>query len=489
MTAPAEKPDRDALIRRLERAALPDPHDEREVMHAPLLREAAKALAGAPPAAVPRTAAERDVVAERARQVSQEGWTPEHDDRHGDGCLAVAAASYALHAASQNAINDGWKDTYAKWAERGWPFDDEWWKPSDARRELLKAGALILAEIERLDCAAPAASPAMAQAEPDHHHFGERQLAAFRSKLDSDIDAMLAESPEATSGSMDGHARIDPKTASEGEGAAPVSISGEARGPDVRSTKHVPNLASGSQPESSPAHSPSPAEPIAAIAPPEPVAWRCFHCDETFADPAQAETHFGRYDSSVPACVVDVAEYRCMEQTLSLWQSEDTDLHREIGKLNARLSATAREDEEAGYAKGLADGRAAPAIAPDALWPSTENLAREIAMANPDALTDDGLLDRLKITRSYLANHPTRGSWYEAGVVEQAVAEITRLRATLRAATGDDARELAAWRPLLDKVTRTIDQWNEDRQSPMAHPFSSLLADARAALAAQAQEK
>ena len=41
----------------------------------------------------------------------------------------------------------------------------------------------------------------------------------------------------------------------------------------------------------------------------------------------------------------------------------------------------------------------------------------------------DKLVQRLHITRSYLANHPTHGSWEEAGVVEQAADAITKLRA------------------------------------------------------------
>ena len=32
-----------------------------------------------------------------------------------------------------------------------WPWVRRWWKPTDRRRDLVKAGALILAEIERLD--------------------------------------------------------------------------------------------------------------------------------------------------------------------------------------------------------------------------------------------------------------------------------------------------------------------------------------------------
>lgn len=37
---------------------------------------------------------------------------------------------------------------------RNWPWHRVWWKPSTRRRNLVKAGALILAEIERLDRAA-----------------------------------------------------------------------------------------------------------------------------------------------------------------------------------------------------------------------------------------------------------------------------------------------------------------------------------------------
>ena len=41
----------------------------------------------------------------------------------------------------------------------------------------------------------------------------------------------------------------------------------------------------------------------------------------------------------------------------------------------------------------------------------------------------DELVQRMNITRSYLANHPTHGSWEEANVVEQAADAITKLRA------------------------------------------------------------
>ncbi len=87
-----------------------------------------------------------DVQAERRRQVENEGWTPEHDDEHDNGEMARTAACYAL--AGSSAPNDG---TAALLVSLAWPWDEQWWKPSTARRDLIKAGALILAEIERID--------------------------------------------------------------------------------------------------------------------------------------------------------------------------------------------------------------------------------------------------------------------------------------------------------------------------------------------------
>ncbi|AWF66844.1 hypothetical protein CSB92_0533 [Pseudomonas aeruginosa] len=108
------------------------------------------ALGGAPVAQagqVPQ--AWLDVQAERRRQVEAEGWTPEHDDGHSHGQMARAAACYAL--AGSSAPNDG---TAALLVSLAWPWDEQWWKPSTARRDLVKACALALAEIERLDRAA-----------------------------------------------------------------------------------------------------------------------------------------------------------------------------------------------------------------------------------------------------------------------------------------------------------------------------------------------
>jgi hypothetical protein len=80
--------------------------------------------------------AAQDVLAERERQKSVEGWTAEHDDAHTDQALAKAATCYA---------------SVYPLAASYWPWDLNRWKPKDRRRNLVKAGALILAEIERLD--------------------------------------------------------------------------------------------------------------------------------------------------------------------------------------------------------------------------------------------------------------------------------------------------------------------------------------------------
>ncbi|MDN7895830.1 hypothetical protein QZM82_06435 [Burkholderia cepacia] len=98
------------------------------------------------------TLAVRDVIAERRRQVDQEGWTPEHDDQYQYGSIAQAAGSYALHASG---VYHGMFPAPAVW-----PWMPKWWKPTTPRRDLVKAGALILAEIEWLDRAAARAGDA-----------------------------------------------------------------------------------------------------------------------------------------------------------------------------------------------------------------------------------------------------------------------------------------------------------------------------------------
>jgi hypothetical protein len=89
----------------------------------------------------------RDVADERKRQIEVEGWTVEHDDEHSDGEMALAAACYAMAGRYYST----WTDDYVR---RYWPWSKEWWKPTNKRRNLIKAAALIVAEIERIDRAA-----------------------------------------------------------------------------------------------------------------------------------------------------------------------------------------------------------------------------------------------------------------------------------------------------------------------------------------------
>ena len=89
-----------------------------------------------------QTQAARSVLAERARQIAAEGYTPEQDDGYNPGVLALHGGLYACHA---------YDNLTKKRAPEGWQWDAKWWKSKDPRSNLVKAGALILAEIEPLD--------------------------------------------------------------------------------------------------------------------------------------------------------------------------------------------------------------------------------------------------------------------------------------------------------------------------------------------------
>lgn len=82
------------------------------------------------------------IAAERERQMLSEGWTPEHDAEHINGELRDAAIAY-LMATDDHADELTGRDI--------WPWDESWWKPKDALSNLVRAGALIAAEIDRLN--------------------------------------------------------------------------------------------------------------------------------------------------------------------------------------------------------------------------------------------------------------------------------------------------------------------------------------------------
>lgn len=99
---------------------------------------------------VPMSPALHSIAAERRRQQDIEGWSLEHDDKHERGELAAAGACYALLPAKSHGFicRNGLSDYDAMPPE--WPWEKGWWKPGDDRRNLVRAGALILAELERL---------------------------------------------------------------------------------------------------------------------------------------------------------------------------------------------------------------------------------------------------------------------------------------------------------------------------------------------------
>ena len=89
------------------------------------------------------------IAAERKRQIAKEGWSAKHDDAHMAGEIAMAAACYVLpHHVRSNAP----LGTNGTFFARFWPWDIKWWKPTPEirERELVKVGALIAAEIDRL---------------------------------------------------------------------------------------------------------------------------------------------------------------------------------------------------------------------------------------------------------------------------------------------------------------------------------------------------
>lgn len=96
------------------------------------------------------------IAEERRSQILKEGFTPDHDKQHREGELVQAAMCYATVASAQIrgssveewpvSMFDGFADSIVEW-----PWDEEFYKPSpDVIRNLVKAGALIAAQIDRI---------------------------------------------------------------------------------------------------------------------------------------------------------------------------------------------------------------------------------------------------------------------------------------------------------------------------------------------------
>lgn len=91
------------------------------------------------------TAAGR-ILAERLRQIHDEGFDEDHDDQHDDDTLARAGACYALVDAEVDPAR------LADLVRELWPWERRWWKPRihEPHRNLERAGALIVAALDRV---------------------------------------------------------------------------------------------------------------------------------------------------------------------------------------------------------------------------------------------------------------------------------------------------------------------------------------------------
>lgn len=102
-----------------------------------------------------------EIALERTGQIER-GLTVEHDDTHSDGALATAAAHYVAAAGIAAWLGrNTFTGTPITKMPRLWPWETTWWKPGPVRRMLVKAAALIVAEIQRHDRAAARAKAAL----------------------------------------------------------------------------------------------------------------------------------------------------------------------------------------------------------------------------------------------------------------------------------------------------------------------------------------
>lgn len=83
-----------------------------------------------------------EILTERKRQLEKHGWSDEHDDQHIHAQITKAAICYA----------DPWASARDDCPPESWPWSARWWRPEKTyRANLVKAAALLMAEIERVD--------------------------------------------------------------------------------------------------------------------------------------------------------------------------------------------------------------------------------------------------------------------------------------------------------------------------------------------------
>lgn len=100
---------------------------------------------------------------ERQRQIEVEGYSVQHDSQHDFRELTSAARTYIDAAilttkseeiGNSNEASISWHKYNEpfewKYLKLGWPWEEESFKPTTSLKDLIKAGALIAAAIDRL---------------------------------------------------------------------------------------------------------------------------------------------------------------------------------------------------------------------------------------------------------------------------------------------------------------------------------------------------
>ncbi|WP_061780775.1 hypothetical protein [Sphingomonas sanguinis] len=91
----------------------------------------------------------RDIIAERIEQIDKHGYTPESDERYETPDELIGAATCYADTAHDQVDGSLGYDPHECPAE--WPWSPTHWHCRDARRNLVKAAALIWAAIDNID--------------------------------------------------------------------------------------------------------------------------------------------------------------------------------------------------------------------------------------------------------------------------------------------------------------------------------------------------
>ena len=99
------------------------------------------------------------ITKERRLQITEKKYDDKHDDYHDKGELLQAAKCYIEYVCLNSKIMDNTNDSYVNNLKiyrsgkrpENWPpqFDKDSWNPDSPIRDLVKAAALIAAEVDR----------------------------------------------------------------------------------------------------------------------------------------------------------------------------------------------------------------------------------------------------------------------------------------------------------------------------------------------------